>query len=171
MWDWLPLPALNYSDRQNHRLIFSSLYLVSVDLILENARCSFGMEENISAQVAAFMGVVWNLLNSKRLYSCEVCWFYKRRMQIMDMSSFSSPKTCLQFPGKSRHYMQIEKNVSNSLHGFHTTTVTTAKRSSRNVTCWADTSDSGISRRQNHQNVENLNQILFILIALQSRQW
>ena len=27
------------------------------------------MEENISAQVVAFMGVVWNLLNSKRLYT------------------------------------------------------------------------------------------------------
>ena len=60
----------------------------------------------------------------KALYSCEVCWFYKRSTQIMDMSSFVSPKTCLQFPGKSRHDMQIEKTVSNSLHGSHTTTVT-----------------------------------------------
>ena len=45
----------------------------------------------------------------------------------------------------------------------------TAKRSSRNVTRGADTSDRGISRRQNHQNVANLCKILFILIALQSR--
>ena len=42
----------------------------------------------------------------------------------MDMSSLVSPKTCLRFPGKSRHDMQIEKTVSNSLHGSHTRTVT-----------------------------------------------
>ena len=42
----------------------------------------------------------------------------------MDMSSLVSPKTCLRFPGKSRHDMQIEKIVSNRLHGSHTRTVT-----------------------------------------------
>ena len=46
----------------------------------------------------------------------------------------------------------------------------TAKRLSRNVTRWADISDRGISRRQNHQNVVNLKKTLFILIALKSRQ-
>ena len=42
--------------------------MISINLILENACCSFGMEENISlAQVIALRGVVWNHLNCKRL--------------------------------------------------------------------------------------------------------
>ena len=42
----------------------------------------------------------------------------------MDISFFVSEKRCLRFPGKSRHDMQIEKNVSNRLHGSHTRTMT-----------------------------------------------
>ena len=60
----------------------------------------------------------------KALYSCEFCWFYKGSTQIIDLSSFVSTKKCLLFPGKSRHYMQIDKNVSKRLHGSHTRTVT-----------------------------------------------
>ena len=35
-------------------------------LILANTCCVFGMEESTSAQVIAFMGVIWHHLNSKR---------------------------------------------------------------------------------------------------------
>ena len=37
-----------------------------IRLILKNACTAFGMEEIISVQVIAFMGVIWNRLNSKR---------------------------------------------------------------------------------------------------------
>ena len=42
---------------------------------------------------------------------------------IVDMSSIISPKRCLQFLGKSLHYMQNEQYVSNRLHGSRTMTV------------------------------------------------
>ena len=60
----------------------------------------------------------------KALYSCEFRWFYVGSMQKVDMSSFVSQKRCLWYPGKSRHDIQIEKNVSNRLPGSHTRTVT-----------------------------------------------
>ena len=92
-------------------------------------------------------------------------------MQIVDMSSFVSQKRCLLFPGKSSHDMQIEKKKSQTdcidlIQGQWQT----AKCLSLNVTRGADTSDSGISRRLNHQNLANLKKVLFILIALKSSQ-
>ena len=60
----------------------------------------------------------------KALYSCEFRWFYEGSTQIVDILSFVSQKRCLQYPGKSLHGIQIEKNVSNRLHGSHTRTVT-----------------------------------------------
>ena len=57
----------------------------------------------------------------KTLYSCGFCWVLKGTMQIVTHHLFP-PK--LQFPRKSSHDIQNTKNVTNLLHGFHTTTVT-----------------------------------------------
>ena len=74
----------------------------------------FRMEGNISAQVIAFVGVIWNHCDSKRL--CTLVSFAdlsEGSTQIVDISSFVSQKRCLLFPGKSSHNMHNEKTVSN----------------------------------------------------------
>ena len=75
----------------------------------------------------------------------------------------------MRFPAKSRHDIQIEKMPQTDCIDLIQGQGQTTKRLSRKVTRGADTSDRGISKRQNHQNVANLKKILFILIALKSR--
>ena len=147
------------------------MLLFSVDLISENAFCAFGTEENISVQVIAFMGVIWNHLNSKR--PCALMDFadcFDGSTRIVYMSSFVSHKGCLQFPGKSRHDMPNEKHVSNRLYGSHSTTATNCQvfimqcyKQSGHIRLWN-------LKKTKSSKLSKLEEICFILIALKPKQ-
>ena len=89
----------------------------------------------------------------KALYSCEFRWFYEGSTQIVDMSSFFPKKDECDFLGSPVTIYKSKKMSQTDCIDLIQGQWQTTKRLSRNVTRGADTSDCGISRRQNHQNV------------------
>ena len=107
----------------------------------------------------------------KALYSWKFRWFYEGSTQIVDMSSFFPKKDECDFLRSPVTIYKSKKMSQTDCIDLIQGQWQTTKRLSQKVTRGADTSDSGISNRQNHQNVANLKKILFILIALKSREW
>ena len=157
--------------------------MVSVESVRwhrSDACCSFGMEENISAQVIAFMGVVWNYPNSKRL--CTLVNFadfikgVRKKWTCRPLSPFilCLPEKMLAIPLEvpSRHTNRRHR-VSNRLHGSHTRTVTNYKAfitkcntQSRHIRPW-NLKKTKSSKRSKKAKLKDI--FLSILIALKPR--
>ena len=161
------------------------LYLVSVDLCWSYLGkcwlCVWNGEKHICASDCIPGSDSESSEQQKTMYSCWFCWFLKGLCNffegviftgiIVDMSSIITPKRCLQFLGKSSHYMQNEQYVSNRLHGSRTMTVancelliTHCETQSRHMRQWN-------LKKSKSSKLSKLKENWFMLIALKSKQW
>ena len=99
-------------------LFFKQLYLVSIDLILENASCCVWTKETHLCTSDCIHDLI-----SKKPHTIMDLVDFLRGYAIFEMY-YLFPKEGIVISWKVPLYMKNKnKNVSNQSHGFHTTTV------------------------------------------------